>query len=412
MTGSCPALDFRRFMVSRALGSLCDQFLMFAVPLAILQETRSARLAAIAFVIEWIPRVVGFPVVGALIDGLNLRRTFILLDLGRVVVLLLAAAALHAAGTFATLSALMACMSIGYVTNFLGIEAVIPNNLEPERFPAAHSTVQAVEQGSQVLGPALAALLYQRDGITLVLLVCAGVFALSALNTSTLSFRDSSHANTASIRAAVATNLLAVRTLLEKPSVFYLSGMTWVVNLVFGTTLSVAAAVVVQYFSRSSTTFGLMQSGAAALAIAVFTVVPSLTRRLGVAVVGRFALIAMIGAGFVLGLAPGLWAFVLGYCVLNAFDGVFNVYVRTMRSTILPKEHLGKVMGIIGAINLLSIPLGGLVASALSTTLPLPRVILVSTVLAVVLCFALILVGKLKLGYRDGFPVVPTGANP
>ncbi|MGL6237009.1 MAG: MFS transporter [Segniliparus sp.] len=409
MTRSGQALDFRRFMLSRALGSLCDQFLMFAVPLAILQETHSARLTATAFVIEWIPRVVGFPVVGALIDGLNLRRTFVFLDLGRVVALLLAAALLHTTGTFATLSALMACMSIGYVTNFLGIEAVIPNNLEPSRFPAAHSTVQAVEQGSQVLGPALAAVLYQHDGITLVLLVCAGVFALSALNTSALFFKDSSHANTASIKSAVATNLLAVRTLMERPSVFYLSGMTWVVNLVFGTTLAIAAAVVVQYFARSSATFGLMQSSAAVAAIAVFGVVPFLTRRLGVAAVGRFALIAMITAGLVLGLAPAFVPFAVGYCVLNAFDGVFNVYVRTMRSTILPKEHLGKVMGIVGAINLLSIPLGGLVASVLSATLPLPRVILVSTALAVVLCLALILVGKFKLGYRDGFPAVPVG---
>ncbi len=397
---------FWRFLISRSLGSLCDQFLLFAVPLAILDATNSPQLSAAAFVIEWIPRVVGFPVIGSIIDGVNLRKTFIGLDLLRACAVVIAVGVLHFADTFATLSVLMALMSLGYVTNFLGIEAVIPNNLEQKNFPRAHSAVQAVEQGSQVLGPVFAVVVYRFAGINAVLLCCAVLFVISAVNLTGVRIHDSSAENSASATQVWRTNKLAAQTLARHPAVLYLSGMTWVVNIVYGTTLAIAASVVVKYFNESSGAYGLMQSVAAVAAIAVFVVVPIGSRRLGVSIVGRVSLVIMIGAGFVLGLSSTYLVFAIGYCALIAFDGGFNVYVRTMRSTVLPREHLGKVMGIVGAINLLSIPLGGVLATTLSTVVSLPTVILVATVASVVLCALLLVFGRVKLGYAGGFPPV------
>lgn len=44
----------KRFVFSRFAGSLCDQFLLFAVPLAILKATGSLTFSSLAFVIEWL----------------------------------------------------------------------------------------------------------------------------------------------------------------------------------------------------------------------------------------------------------------------------------------------------------------------------------------------------------------------
>lgn len=393
-------------MVSRSLGSMCDQFLLFAVPLAVLHATGSAAYAAAAFVIEWVPRVVGFPLVGAVVDGLRLKRVFLGLDLARVVLLVLAASTLAVFGTFATLSVLMACMSVGHVVNFLGIEATIPNNLAQKDFPRAHSVVQGVEQASQVVGPGVAAIIYQVSSMEVVLLACAGLFAVSAVNMALLTVRDSSAANSASVRRIVTTTRVAFSVLLQRKEVLYLSGLTWVVNFVYGTALAISAAVVVQHFALGAGSFGGMQSAAAVVALVVFAAIPGMARRAGVAFVGRLSLVVMIVSGFVMGFAPHFLVYAAAYCLLIAFDGGFSVYVRTMRSTVLPKEHLGKVMGIIGAANLLSIPLAGLLVSLLAGRLPLLSIILVSTVLSVILCCAVLLFGRFSLGYRSYFPQV------
>lgn len=383
---------------------MCDQFLLFAVPLAVLEATGSARYAAVAFVIEWVPRVVGFPLIGAVVDGLRLKRVFLGLDLARAVLLVAAAGILTTFGTFATLSALMAAMSVGYVVNFLGMEATIPNNLPPGDYPRAHSIVQGVEQASQVVGPAVAAFIYQAGHIEVMLLVCAALYVFSALNIALLAIQDSSSANSASVARIVSTTRVAFGVLLQRREVIYLSGLTWVVNFVYGTALAISAAVVVQHFGQGPPAFGGMQSAAALVALTVFAAIPLLVRRAGVAFIGRLSLTVMLASGFVLGLAPRFLVYAAAYCLLIAFDGGFNVYVRTMRSTVLPKEHLGKIMGIIGAVNLLSIPVAGLLVSLLAGRLPLLTIVLVSATISVTLCCVVLLFGRFSLGYRSYFP--------
>jgi MFS family permease len=385
---------------------MCDQFLLFAVPLAVLKATGSAGDTAVAFVIEWVPRVVSLPLLGAVMDGLRLKRVFLGLDLARVVLTVIAAIVVNVFGVFGTLSTLMACMSVCYVVNFLGIEATIPNNLSQGDYPRAHSVVQGVEQSSQVIGPALAAVIYQASSIRVILLCCATLFAISSINMALLSMRDSSAANTASVRRIVATNKVAFGVLMQRREVLYLSGLTWVVNFVYGTALAISAAVVVQHFRWGSAAFGGMQSGAAVMALAVFAVVPRLVKRTGVAFVGRLSLIIMISCGFILGIAPFFLIYAAAYCLLIAFDGGFNVYVRTMRSTVIPKEHLAKIMGIVGAVNLLSIPLSGALVSVLAGKIPLLDILLISAGISVTMCAAVLLYGRFSLGYEGYFPEV------
>lgn len=57
---SAENFGLKRFVFSRFVGALCDQFLLFAVPLAILKATGSLTLSSLAFVIEWLPRIIFF----------------------------------------------------------------------------------------------------------------------------------------------------------------------------------------------------------------------------------------------------------------------------------------------------------------------------------------------------------------
>jgi len=397
--------SFRSLMITRSLGALCDQLLMFAVPLAILMVTNSASLSALSFVIEWIPRVIFFPIAGSLIDGRDLRKVFLLLDLTRIGMLILAFIALPFLGIFWTLSILMAFMSLCYVVNFVSIEAVIPNNLPPEDYSKAHSWVQAIEQISQVVGPALAVIIYYALGIKGIIFTSAVLLIISSLNVTRLNINYSAD-GAGKLKDTVKSNKLAFGILIKEPQILYLCGLTWVVNIVFGVALSITPAIITQTFSLPSSRLGLVQTVGAILSVLCFYLIPKISLKYGVTLIGQSSLAIILISGLILSLAPEYWSYAVGYALLVAFDGGFSVYVRTMRSTLIPAEHLAKVMGIVGMINLFSIPLGGAFVSTLAGTVPLQSIILYSFIASLVLSVLLLLIGRFVFKYPSYFPSI------
>lgn len=110
----------KRFVFSRFAGSLCDQFLLFAVPLAILKATGSLTFSSLAFVIEWLPRILFFPLSGFLADRIKPRFIFFNVEAGRSVLMVVAFLTLtfHPSATFPVLAVMMALLSVAYVLNF------------------------------------------------------------------------------------------------------------------------------------------------------------------------------------------------------------------------------------------------------------------------------------------------------
>lgn len=393
-------------MISRSIGALCDQFLMFAIPLTILKETNSVKLSALAFVIEWIPRVVFFPLVGGIIDRFNLKKVLIFIDLFRVLLLLLAIFFLDVFGYFVTLSGMMAFISVCYVVNFVSIEAIIPNNIAKEEYAKVHSVIQAVEQFSQVIGPALAGLIYLEFNINGILFACIFAFLISSINLLFVHIKSALTAQNLSFKGMLQSNMDAVKFLFVKKHLLYLCGLTWVVNILYGTALAISVAIVVKHFQLSEIYYSGLQTISAMLAIPVFTIIPLIARRKGILFIGKISLLTILLSGLIMATAPNYFIYLVGYALLISFDGGFNVYIRTMRSTLIPKEHLGKVIGVIGALNLLSIPLSGLLVSSLSSHLSLLNIILIAFFISLILSILLLLIGKFFFGYQRCFPEV------
>lgn len=391
-------------MISRGTGALCDQFLMFAVPLTILKFTGSTSLSALSFVIEWIPRVIFFPVAGSLLDGRDLRRTFLALDALRIVLLLATLLTLSLFGPFYSLTALMAVMSVCYVINFVSIESVIPNNIAPEKYAHAHSWVQTVEQLSQVIGPGIAILIFSAASIRGILLACACLFLLSLFNM--LGIRIHSAQATAKKRgfSVLKDNLSAIEYLVQDRKILFLSAMTWVVNIVYGVILSITPAVVIKLFHESENAYGIMQTTAALFSVLLFYLVPKVSARLGIGLVGKVSFFVILAGGLLLGVSGGFYLYLLFYALVIGFDGAFSVYIRTMRSSLIPKNILTRVIGMVGMLNLLSIPIGGAVVSALSGSIGLPTIILLCSGTSLLFALMLLLAGRYRLGWPGFFP--------
>jgi hypothetical protein len=201
--------------------------------------------------------------------------------------------------------------------------------------------------------------------------------------------------------------------LLKHKILLHLCALTWVVNLVYGAALVVSAAVVLKEFHLPDSYFGILQTTAAAVTITTFFFVPRFAKRFGLSSLGTISFCAMIGAGAVMSWSGGYLVYLVGYALLMAFDGAFSVYLRTLRSQLVPKAHLGKTMGLIGLLNMCSVPASGAIVSLLSGSLMPLQIITVILIAALLLGVVLIVYGRRVFGYRSWLPplIIPEAAK-
>jgi MFS family permease len=402
----------KRFVVSRFLSSLSDQFLLFVIPLVIFKSTGSVKYSGLAFIVEWLPRIIFFPVVGFFVDRIRPRRLFFGIEMGRAGLLLLALS-LIASGVsiFVVLAITAAFLSIAYVANFVGTEALLPRNLAVTDLPKANSMLQGVEQITQVLGPALAAVLSVWGGQNLILALASVLFAISGLLFLSLKTAFSQSQHTFSLAAVGESNRVALRVLLDNKILLQLSALTWVVNLVYGAALVVSASVIIKGFSLPDRYFAILQGAAALASVVTFAIIPRAIEKCGISVLGSLSFCAMIISGLTLSLSRNYALYLIAYSALMAFDGAFSVYIRTIRSQIIPKDHLGKTTGLIGLLNMCSVPLSAAAVMQLSDRFTPFGIFGVIFVIAATLGFALVYFGRSAFGYPTWLPSIQRGSK-
>lgn len=408
------SFGLKRFVASRFLGALSDQFLLFVVPLAIFKSTGDVKYSGLAFVIEWLPRILFFPLAGFFVDRMKARHLFFGVEFGRAVVLAIALALIAGgARPFIVLAAMMAVLSIAYILNFVGTEAVLPRNLDASELPKAHSMLQAVDQTTMVLGPALAAIVSVWGGLNPILIAGACMFGASSLLLLGLQTRPVEKSDQQfSFAALKESNRTALKVLMENKVLFHLSALTWVVNLIYGAALVVSASVVLKVFALPESHFGILQTGAAITSLAAFAAVPGLAKKYGLSMLGVVCFWAMILSGLVLALSGRFEIYVIGYAALMAFDGGFSVYIRTVRSQIIPQEHMGKTTGLIGLMNMCSIPMSAAAVALLSAYFSPFGIFGIIFAIAAVLGIALVWFGRSTFGYRTWLPSAPAALTP
>lgn len=207
--------DLRRFIFSRFTGALCDQFLLFSVPLAILKATGSLTFSSLAFVIEWLPRIVFFPLSGFMADRIKPRYIFSNVDAARAVLMLIIFSILYfyPNATFPALAIMMALLSIAYVLNFVATDAMLPRQIPSDELPKAHSILQGVEQITMVLGPVLAVSIFSYGGINEILIIAAILFMISSVNYLFLHTDDLAVAEKMKLKTLIESNLIAMNVL-------------------------------------------------------------------------------------------------------------------------------------------------------------------------------------------------------
>ncbi len=384
MVTANPRLRRGVFASGVLLGLIAEQMVLFAVPLLIFQGTGNVSTLGIAFALEWLPGLIAYPFAGLLADRDGGARLFSRVTGGRALILAVVTLICLLAPSVTTVALVTsgAVLSVLVAPVRMSVEKMVPQLAEGQLLARTQSLVQNMELLAMALGPALALLAAATVGKVWLLGVASGVFALAAAFWVPLP-RGLRSPGTGSVRGTLGELGLGWSLLLHNRPVVLLATLNFSINLVFATVLSSNAALVTGVFGAPESSFALLNTCVGLSGLLNLLLIPFLLRKFDVQVLGMFGFTLLGGSLVLLGVAPSFAVYGPAFVLSLAGIAYFNVFNRTQRVKVIPREHLGKVMGPFYLLNLLSYPIGGLLVGGVGAAFGPQRLV---AVLAVLLC--------------------------
>ncbi|MEE4882076.1 MFS transporter [Pseudomonas alliivorans] len=362
--------DYLAFFSALFLSRLADQILLFIVPLVVFQTTNSASWAGLAFFAESLPRFLAFPICGALCDKFSAVRILHISQMYRAFLCLLAMLLYVVFGGLVWLILLSALCGVLTTQGVMGREVLMPHVFPRYSYARTLSYSQIADQTGLVLGPLAAVLLLNTWAWHWVVLACAALFLLADLATwvwhrtrrldpCVFEQRDNSVWQSVSIAVG------HIRRLTELKKIITLAAG---VNLIVG---------IGEYGSDQERYAGLQMAGAAATILILFFLARAV---LPLRVLGAVSYVAITGGALASALSPSFSGYVAGFLLIVGFDKMFNVYMRSIRQQVIPREDFGKTVGVMTLLNNLSQPIAGLLVALLAGPLGI-RVVIVAMAL-------------------------------
>lgn len=370
------------FFLARFFSLAGDQFVTFTIPVAVYLLTGKVSYAGAAFFIEWLPRTVALPLLGILVDRSPATAQMKRVDLARAGLLLLTC--LTQSVPALMLAAGVAAMLNAYA--FLLTDKLISTALTRGSLPANQAKLQTLVQVAKILGPAGAGLLVAAQGAKRTLFVSALLFCASLLlhsvnfsaaapraqrdegpvpDSSPDSPPDSSPDSPpdSPLRSIAET----ARLLWSLKALRHLQLLTFFINLAEGVFGALLPVVILGHFKQTSKTLGYVNGCAAALSVGVLLVLVRRLPRLRLQRVGAVSALLMFLAGLVAVLSRSFLPFAAALAVFTAARNALSVFLRTERLRIVPKQWVGRALGLIVSCDLVAFPLAGALVAILGT---------------------------------------------
>jgi MFS family permease len=358
------------------LANLSDGIFSIALPLLAVSLTKEPGLVAGVAVASRLPWLVFALIAGALADRLDRRRTMILVDAGRAILL---------AGLTVTVLGGLATIWLLYVVAFVlgcfetmfdtAASSMLPNVVGTERIVAANSRLNAVELVmNNFVGPPVGGFLAGLAIASAFGTAAAGYLgALLCLLTLTGTFRATRTGPPASIRSDIGVGLRYLRHhRLLRTMAFVVGPM----NLASTAVFAVIVLYVVAPGPLGLDGFGL---GLLITALAVGTVIGTvlaarIERLLGRANLFVACILSLLVGDLVWIVVPQPVLIGIILALSSIVGGAFNVVFGSIRQRIVPNHLLGRVMASFRVISWGSIPIGALLGGLVGQAFGLPAV--------------------------------------
>jgi len=372
----------------RAIDGLTTAMFAFAGPVMIYNVTKSLQLSGLAFFLEWLPRMIATPLIAPFVDRYGAKRIFLFTNGCRtllfVVVTITFAATLH--WQLLLVAAIIAGM-MGQMS-FVAAEHVGVMVATPQTMHRVQAHQVNIDQSLLVAGPIIGGLLlYFGNSATLIgaATLAAAAFLLATAAQSYIAKNDSADTRSLSTLQGLKKGI----RLICKHQILRLVVMcTMLNNILLGTVMVIVPATVKEAFSGTDTTVSIVWASAAAASIVAVTIGAKLLPRIGLAQLGLISGLATAAGATCIALASSLLAYILAMCLFMAADGLFAVYIRTVRTQTIPAQSFGVAVGAITLLNIAPLALSGALVGLIGPGLVPALLICGSAIATIALCMA------------------------
>jgi Na+/melibiose symporter-like transporter len=375
--------DFNRLWLSDTVSQIGNQFTSLALPiLAVLTLHAGAFEIGLLMAIQ----TVSFPVLGLFVgvwaDRLKKRPIMIVCNFGRMASL--ASIPLVFFLSALTLYQLYAVAAInGIFTVFFDIsyQSYLPVLIDREDLVEGNSKLQSSASGAQVVGPAVAGVVYQLVGGAVAIAVDAVGYVISALSLVSIRKREAvpeSHSPTGH------PNFLAemkegIHVVFDNPILWRITACTATSNLGSAIAGAVFVIFLLSTLSFSPALIGILGTVGAVGFLLGTVVTPAFTKRLGlgraiaisagIVVINMATPLAIYGHAFLIVAAIGL--------TVDFMLPVYNINQVSLRQTIVRDRFQGRMNATVRTINWGTLPVGAIIGGALGSTVGLIGTILI-----------------------------------
>jgi predicted MFS family arabinose efflux permease len=389
---------FRRFWFGMMISRAGDAFTIVALSWLVLGIAGPVQLGLVLMCFG-LPRIVGAPVAGRLLDRSRPRILLVLDNAGRglliaAVPVLLWTHHLAVAGLYPIAAA---CALLSSVTE-VAEAALVPRLVHDDQLDAANSLLSANWEVASIAGPAVAGVIVASIGAPVALLIDAVSFAVMSAICLTLPLSGPAPAPAGAASTPAAStpaasdahagasttrrNWLGLGILLRFPGVLTLTACGFGMLFLDGIATVLYPLYCRRFLHVSATGYGLLVAAAGVGALIGVVAGPALSgrlppsRRIGVVIVAGAPLFGLLRVAPGLPVAAGL----LGLAMFAW--GPYYVLDRTLIQRLVPDEMRSRLVGARMTISALGFPLGSAAGGAVLGALGAPGV-----VVAVACCY-------------------------
>ncbi|MEM9520103.1 MAG: MFS transporter [Actinomycetota bacterium] len=380
--------DVTLLVSGNTVNEIGDWLLELALPLYVFVETESGTTTAAIYLLRLLIGAVCGPLGGRFADTWPLRATLVGTNLLQVAALL----PLMAVTTDRIWPVFIVVVLQGLISsvNDPAGFALVPRLVSGEQLLATNSAMSAGQSFARLIGAAVGGVAIEFGGLGWVVAVNGATFAVAALTAGLMSAaadrRPEPREETANPDTSIRAGIAAVR---RTPALGALLSIRALSSIVFGGFPVTFIVFVTVTLDGSGADVGLLRANVAIAGLVAAAVIGRHADRIrpeDLMTIG-FAGFAALGYGWVNAsfFTTALWVYFLGYGLTGFPNTASGVGAQSTAQRISPPEVLGRVGGLMGAVNALAFGIGA-IAAGLLLEVTSARAILNGHVTIFVLC--------------------------
>ncbi len=357
--------NFWLYAIGRFISQLGWAVQDVALPLYVLDVTKSGAMMSIFLIAELVPRLILSPIAGVVGDRYNRKALMVWLDIARGILLFgVIAFGLLNLKTLLIVQVLMSIMGAFFAS---ATSAMFADLVEKDELTRATSTVQTLGIIARIAGPILGGVIYAFGGIRLALLINAVSFFGSGLFEMLIHYEWKTK-DLKDIREIKEDLLEGLRFIKTKKALMILMSYALLINFLFNP----IGAVVLPYVFRIQIGFSAQQFGALETAIMVGMLLGNalIMAKLGDRAemllfkalfmeLTLFLVITLLCSPFIsLEVSYLFIAFVAVDVLLGILNALVNVPISAKLQKMMPSELRGRVFSVFDMFAMGTTPIG------------------------------------------------------